>query len=182
MKRTILLLCLAPVMLIAQSKAASTAEYGYLKVAVTPDKAGVFLDGVYMGPAARFARTLKYRLLPGKYEITMSDPRCEDATETVTIEAGKTATITKALTQKPEPKGPFGTLKVESPHNVAAVLLNGHYVGHVDEFDNCVEGLMLPPGSYNLLIEVAGGEAMLSQKVTIEANKTTVVQQDVVKP
>jgi archaellum component FlaF (FlaF/FlaG flagellin family) len=174
MKRTFLVLCLAPVMLLAEG----TSNEGYLKVNVTPDKAGVFLDGVYMGPAARFAHTLKYKLPPGKYQITMSDPRCEDATVSVTIEAGKTAEVPPTtLKPKPEPKGPFGLIKVIAPNNVGGVFLNGEYVGHVDEFDNSVEGLLVPPGTYTVLIEAAGGDGLLEESVTVVADKTVVVQQ-----
>lgn len=174
MKRTLLVLCLAPLALLAEG----SSNDGYLKVNVTPDKAGVFLDGVYMGPAARFARTMKYKLPPGKYQITMSDPRCEDATASVTIEAGKTAEVpATVLKPKPEPKGPFGMIKVIAANNVAGVFLNGQYVGHVDEFDNSVEGLLVPPGNYTILIEAAGGEGILEESVSVAADKTVVVQQ-----
>ena len=174
MKSTLLVLCLAPAMLFA----GGSSTEGYLKVHVTPDKAGVFLDGVYMGPAARFAHTLTYKLPPGKYQITMSDPRCEDATASVTIEAGKTFEVpATTLKSKGEPKGPFGTIKVIAPKDLAGVFLNGEYVGHVDEFDNSVEGLMVPPGSYTILIEAAGGDGLLEEAVTVAADKTVVVQQ-----
>jgi hypothetical protein len=175
MKHALLVLCLAPVILLA----GDSSSDGYLKVNVTPDKAGVFLDGVYMGPAARFAHTLKYKLPPGKYKVTMSDPRCEDATADVTIEAGKTAEV-PATTLKPkgEPKGPFGMIKVISPSNrVAGVFLNGEYVGHVDEFNNCVQGLKVPPGTYTILIEAAGGNGLLEETVAVVADKTVVVEQ-----
>jgi hypothetical protein len=133
MKLTLLLLCLAPAMFVAS---AADSSVGYLKVKVSPDKAGVFVDGQYFGPAARFASTEKYLIAPGKHVITMVDPRCEEATATVQIEAGKTATINQTLKPLPEPKEPFGTLKVISKYNLAAVMINDHFVGHVDEFDN----------------------------------------------
>ena len=174
MKSTWLVLCLAPAMLFA----AGSSTEGYLKVHVTPDKAGVFLDGVYMGPAARFGHASTYKLPPGKYQITMSDPRCEDATASVTIEAGKTAEVpATTLKSKGEPKGPFGLIKVNAPNKVAGVFLNGQYVGHVDEFNNSVQGLMVPPGSYTILIEAAGGDGLLEESVTVAAGKTVVVQQ-----
>ena len=172
MKRTLLFLCLAPVVF------GAGATDGFLKVHVTPDKAGVFLEGTYMGPAARFAHALKYKLPPGKYKVTLSDPRCEDATVDVTIKAGETFEV-PATTLKPkgEPKGPFGMIKVISPERVGGVFLNGEYVGHVDEFNNCVEGLLVNPGTYTILIEKAGGEGVLEEQVTVVADKTVVVQQ-----
>lgn len=173
MKLTLLLLCLVPAMFVAS---AADSSVGYLKVKVSPDKAGVFVDGQYFGPAARFASTEKYLIAPGKHVITMVDPRCEEATATVQIEAGKTATINQTLKPLPEPKEPFGTLKVISKYNQAAVIINDHYVGHVDEFDNAFQGLLINPGTYSVRIDLAGGQTVLSQQVTIAAGKTTVVQ------
>jgi hypothetical protein len=167
-----------PAALFCGSIANSHQELGYLKVNATPDKAGVFLDGVYMGPAARFGSTKKYGLPPGKYEITMIDPRCEDSSATVLIEAGKTATITETLKAKPEPQGPFATLRVICEKNLAAVMVNDHYVGHVDEFNNGLQGLLVGPGTYDVRIDAAGGEALLWQQVTLVAGKTTVVRWD----
>jgi hypothetical protein len=176
MKRLLLIVCLAPALLLARGKGASEPGAGYLKVDATPDKAGVFLDGVYMGPAARFGRTRKYTLPPGSYKITLVDPRCEDAEATVTIEAGKTATVTQALKPKAEPKGPYGTLKIICPYdNVGAVMLNNHYVGHVSEFDGVFQGLLIAPGTYDVRIDMAGGESLLWEKVVVAADKTTVV-------
>jgi hypothetical protein len=177
MKLTLLVLCLAPVMLVAQNKSAKSADKGTLKFSVTPSKAGVFLDGVYMGPAS-----LKYKLPPDKYQITLVDPRFEDATVSVQVEAGKTATVTETLKPKAEPKGPYGELQVACPYKLAAVMLNDRFVGHVSEFRPGMRGLMVTPGNYNVLIELAGGEAILEQVVTIAADKTTLVQQGEAQP
>ena len=179
MKRALLLLFVGPAMLLCGATTADHASVGYLKVNVTPDKAGVFVDGQYYGPAARYASTRKYIIAPGKHVITMVDPRCEDATATVQIEAGKTATITETLKPKTPPRPPYGTLRVICSYNLAAVMLNDEYVGHVDEFNNPVQGLLVAPGTYNVRIDVNGHEeSIVWQRVTIEAGKTTVVRWD----
>lgn len=176
MKSSLLVLCLAPAMLVAQSKAAST-DKGELKLSVTPSKAGVFLDGAYMGPA-----NYKYHLPPGSYQLKFVDPRYEDSTATVQIEAGKTATVTEALKAKPDPAGPYAELQVACPYKMAAVMINDHYVGHVSEFRPGMHGLLLSPGTYNVRIDLAGGEAVLAQQVTLAAGKPTVVTEDVAQP
>ncbi|HUP05035.1 MAG TPA: PEGA domain-containing protein [Bryobacteraceae bacterium] len=176
MKRT-LLFCLVPFALSTCALAASAAD-GYLKVNATPRSAGVYLDGAYLGPAARFGACMKYKLPAGKYEIRVTDPRYEDATASVTIEAGKTAHVDQPLKAKPAPTGPFGLLKIKAPNNTAAVLVNGEFVGHVDEFDNSVEGLLIPPGNYIVRIDLAGNNSVLEQVVTVAANQTTLVTQD----
>jgi hypothetical protein len=176
MIRTLLVVGFASAMLVGGSMAAARTDVGYLKVSVTPDKAGVYVDGQYFGPAARFAETKKYMLAPGQHQIMLADPRYEDATATVQIVAGKTATVTETLKPKPEPKPPFGLLKVVCRPYLAAVMLNDHYVGHVDEFDNGPEGLQVNPGTYDLRIDLSSGDTQLWERVTVTADKTTVVR------
>ena len=176
MSRMLLVVCFASAMLVCECMAATRTDTGYLKVSVTPDKAAVYVDGQYFGPAARFASSRKYLIAPGQHQITLVDPRCEDATATVTIIAGKTAKITETLKPKPEPKPPFGTLKVICPHNLAAVMMNDHFVGHVDEFNNWPQGLQTSPGTYDVRVDLYGGESELWENVTLTANKTTVVR------
>jgi hypothetical protein len=150
-------------------------QTGYLKTKVVPGRAGVFVDGKYVGPAANFGSSRKYALAPGQHEIKLVEPRYEDATTTVTIEAGKTATLTQAMKALPLPQGPFGVLRTKSTDKFAAVYVNDHYMGHNDEFDNPWQGLQLPAGEYTVRIEPASGQAV-TKKVTIEANKTVIVQ------
>ena len=57
-------------------------------------------------------------------------------------------------------------------------MVNDHFVGHVDEFNNVVQGLLLSPGTYDVRIDLAGGEALLWEQVTIAAGKTTIVRWD----
>jgi hypothetical protein len=181
MKRTLLpmLLCFLPASLFCGNVARDGQQVGYLKVNVVPDRAGLFVDGRYFGPAARYGSARKYLMTPGKHEVRLVDPRYEESTATVDIAPGKTATISEALTPKPAPTPPFATLKVIcSPMKLAAVMLNDHYAGHVAEFDGAGQGLQVSPGTYQVRIDVAGGESMLWQQVTLEAGKTTVVQWD----
>jgi hypothetical protein len=176
MSRMLLVACFVSAMLVCGSMAATRGEVGYLKVSVNPDKAGVYVDGQYFGPAARFASARKYEIAPGQHQITLVDPRCEDATATVQIVAGKTAKITETLKPKPEPKPPFATLKIVCPHDLAAVMMNNEFVGHVDEFNNWPQGLQTSPGTYDVRVDLYGGTSELWEKVTLTANKTTVVR------
>ena len=173
-----LLLCFAPAALFCGTIATNYQAAGYLKVDVTPDKAGVFMDGAYLGPAARYGSTRKYLIAPGQHQITMVDPRYEDASATVQIEAGKTAKISESMKAKPEPQAPFATLRVICAKNLAAVMVNDRYVGHVDEFNNGLQGLLVSPGTYDVRIDLGGGEALLWEQVTLAAGKTTVVRWD----
>jgi hypothetical protein len=178
MKRTLLAICLIPAALLCRS-AVNPSTIGYLKVNVVPDRAGLYVDGVYWGPASRFGAARKYLMPPGEHKVTMVDPRCEPSTATVDVFAGKTASISEALTPKPEPKPPFATLKVECGKYIfGGVMLNNNYVGTVSEFDGAGQGLKVSPGTYQVRVDFPGGMSLLWQAVTLEAGKTTTVKWD----
>ena len=73
--------------------AAAQQGSGYLKTKVSPGRAGVFVDGKYVGPAANFGVGRKYAIAPGPHEIRLSEPRYEEMVTKVTIEPGKTTKL-----------------------------------------------------------------------------------------
>src|SRR5262249_18335421 len=79
---------------------------GYLKASVNPGRAGVFVDGKYVGPAANFRVTRKYTVPAGEHEVKLVDPRFEEYTTKVHIEAGKTTKIRETLKPLPLEKPP----------------------------------------------------------------------------
>jgi hypothetical protein len=50
---------------------------GYLKTNVNPGRAGVFIDGKYVGPAGNFGVGRKYTVAAGDHEVKLSEPRYE---------------------------------------------------------------------------------------------------------
>ncbi len=155
--------------------AAQQAGNGYLKVKAHPGRAGVFIDGKYLGPAANFGMARTYSLAAGEHELKLDEPRYESYTTKINVAAGKKTVVSQDLKALPVPKPPFGTLRVKSPDKYAAVYLNGKFMGHSDEFNNGSQGLLLPPGEYDLKVEPTGGGSGTQEKIKIEANQTTVV-------
>src|SRR5690242_19058928 len=51
---------------------------GYLKTKVNPGRAGVFIDGKYVGPAANFRVGRKYSVPAGQHEVKLVEPRYEE--------------------------------------------------------------------------------------------------------
>jgi hypothetical protein len=151
------------------------AQTGILKVKADPGRAGVFVDGKYVGPAANFGSTRSYTVAAGEHEVKLCDPRYQDLVTKVTIEAGKTSVLKEELTALPVPKPPFGTIKTHSKDKYAAVYINGKYYGHNDEFDNFAQGLLLPPGQYEVRIEPTNGTPVV-KTVTVVANQTVTVE------
>jgi PEGA domain-containing protein len=155
---------------------AQPRDSAYLKTKVNPGRAGVFVDGKYVGPAANFKVARKYTLSPGRHEIKLVDPRYEEVNTTVDLVAGKTTTLSQTLKPLPPPKGPFGTLRTESADKFAAVYINDKFYGHADEFSNPAQGVLLPPGEYTVRIEPLSGGGSVEKKVQIEVGKTVVVE------
>ena len=152
------------------------AAPGTLKLNVNPSRAGVFVDGKYVGPAGRFMSARIYSIEAGEHEIKLSDPRYEDIVQKLTITAGQRTELSQTMKRKPEPQGPFGMLRIMHPDELAAVYLNTHFMGHVDEFSNFAQGIKLQAGIYELRIEPTNGSQPVVKSITIEANKTLVVQ------
>jgi hypothetical protein len=159
-------------------------ETGYIRARGKPGDAGVFVNGQYVGPATRFTVPEKYPAPAGDVEVTFKDPRYEDYTTKVTVRLKKTTKIKYALKPVEPAKPPFGRLRLgggepESFMSIAtgdtgAVYINDKFFGYVDELNNPGGGLLLNPGTYDLHIaSPLFGD--IRQKVTIEANKVTVV-------
>ena len=150
-------------------------DMGSLRVKSNPGRAGVFVDGKYLGPAANFKMARTYPVAAGEHEVKLVDPRYEEVTTKVSIQAGKKTTISQTLTPLPPPKPPFGRLRTQNPDKFAAVYVNDKFMGHVDEFDASAQGLLLNPGEYTVRIVPATGQPV-TQTVKIEANQTVLVK------
>lgn len=158
---------------------AATAMYaqqtGYMKAKVEPGRAGVFVDGKYVGPAANFGSGRKYALAPGEHKIKLAEPRYEDLETTITVQPGKTVELKQTMKARPPAKGPFGSVRTKSSDKYAAVYVNDHFMGHAGEFNNPLQVLKLPAGEYDVRIEPANGQPV-RQKVKIEVDKTVIVK------
>jgi hypothetical protein len=153
----------------------SAQQTGQMKVKVDPGRAGVFVDGKYVGPAANFGMGRKYTLPAGEHKIKLAEPRYEDLETTIKVEAGKTVELKQTMKALPVPKGPFGSMRTKNADKFAAVYINDHYMGHVDEFSNAFQVLKLPAGEYNVRIEPSSG-APVSKKVIVVAGQTVIVE------
>ena len=163
---------------------------GYLKTNVDPGRAGVFIDGKYVGPAGNFGVGRKYMVAAGEHEVKLSEPRYKDVVTKVSIQPGKTTKLVENMTWAagywfppdhvwealPPARPPFGTLRTIGSDKFAAVYVNGKFVGHAGEFDNRVQGLLLNPGTYTVkIVPVSGGQGHEKQ-VQIEAGKLAIVR------
>ncbi|MEP7363719.1 MAG: PEGA domain-containing protein [Acidobacteriota bacterium] len=149
---------------------------GYLKTSVDPGRAGVFVDGKYMGPAANFKIARKYTLTVGEHEVRIVDPRYQEVTRKVSIAQGKTTTIAEKLTPVPLATPPFGKLRTDGFAKFSAVYINDKFYGHTDEFNNFAQAMLLNPGEYKIRIVPVDGGAAHEETIKIEADKLTIVK------
>ena len=161
--------------LILVSLTCAAADNGKLKLEVNPGRAGVFVDGKYVGPAANFKIGQTYQVAAGEHEVKLADPRYQEIVKKVTIEAGKKTVIKETMVALPPAKPPFGRLRIENGDHFSAVYVNDRYMGHADEFDNFAQGLLLNPGSYEVRIVPLNG-APMTKTVTVEAEKTVIIK------
>ena len=163
---------------------AAAQDSGYIKAYGAPGDAGVWVNGKYIGPSHRFTLSEKYAVPSGDVEVTFKEPRYEEYSTKVTVKPHKTTKVKYAMKKLPEPKGPFGRLRLgggeaDSFISVAAgdtgpIYLNDRFVGYVDELNNAGGGLLVNPGTYDLSVD-SQKFGQIHQKVTIEANKVTVI-------
>ena len=157
---------------------AQKADTGKLKTKVNPGRAGVFVDGKYLGPAANFRVARTYSLPAGEHELLLTEPRYKDITTKITIQPGKTTVVSQVMEPLPKPKPPFGRLRVVqgSSNKFGAVYLNEKYMGHIDEFSNSSQGLLINPGEYELRVASVGGGPDHMEKINIKENQTTTIK------
>jgi len=151
----------------------AAADNGKLKTEVSPGRAGVFVDGKYVGPAANFKIARTYEVAAGEHEIKLEEPRYQEVVKKVNITAGKTTVMKETMVALPLAKPPFGKLRIEHPDHFAAVYVNDRFMGHVDEFSNFAQALLLNPGTYEVRVVPTTG-APITKSVTIEAEKTVI--------
>ncbi len=164
------------ILLTASMLVCAAADNGHLKTEVNPGRAGVFIDGKYVGPAANFKVGQTYEVAAGEHEVKLVDPRYEPIVTKVTVTAGKKTVLKETMKEIPLPKPPFGKLRTENADHFAAVYVNGDFVGHVDEFSNPFQTLSLVPGQYEVKIVPVNGQNPVTKSVTIVADKTVLVK------
>lgn len=147
-----------------------------IRVQADPSVAGLFIDGKYVGPTENFHISIPYEVSPGEHTIRLVDPRFEEYETKVTAVAGKTTKFDFKLTAKQIPTPPFGKVRtIQGASKYTAVYLNQQYVGHVDEFSNIKQRLLVPPGSYLIRFENPESGATYEESITITANQTTTI-------
>ncbi|MEI9814834.1 MAG: PEGA domain-containing protein [Acidobacteriota bacterium] len=154
----------------------SAQQTGSLRVKTNSGRAGVFVDGRFLGPAANFGHVRTYQVAAGPHELTLREPRYEDLTMPITVTANSKTTIEPKMKEREAPRPPYGVLKVVGFKKYSPVYINDVFMGHADEFDLWRQGLLINPGEYDLRVMSPEGEKLLERKIKIVEKKTETVK------
>src|SRR5438094_540931 len=121
-------------------------------------KAGVWVDGQYVGFVKELNGDKKMLLLPGKHEIVVRQAWYQDYVEQALLEPGEIHTIKLAMAKESHVVTADATseLKIDATPPRAAVFVDEQFSGHVDEFDGVGKTMMLTPGKHRVRVALPG--------------------------
>jgi hypothetical protein len=121
-------------------------------------KAGVWVDGQYVGYVKELNGDKKMLLLPGKHQIIVRQAWYQDYVEQALLEPGEIHTIKLAMARQSSAGAAAATseLKIAATPPRAAVFVDEQFAGHVDEFDGAGKAMLLTPGQHRVRIALPG--------------------------
>ena len=121
-------------------------------------KAGVWVDGQYVGSVQELNGDKKLLLLPGKHEILVRQAWYKDFVEQIVLEPGEVHKVSVRMTKDGQPAAASATgeLKISATPARAAVFVDEQFAGHVDEFDGVGKAMLLTPGQHHVRIALPG--------------------------
>src|SRR5256885_12771590 len=115
-------------------------------------KAGVWVDGQYVGFVKELNGDKKMLLLPGKHEIVVRQAWYQDYVEQALLEPGEIHTIKLAMAKESHvaTAGGISQLKIEATLLPGAAFLDKEFAGHDAEFDGVWQTQLLTPGKHTV--------------------------------
>ena len=133
----------------------------HLKGASRVEKtSGVWIDGQYLGYLKELNGSKKILLLPGEHEVLVRQAGYRDFDQKVMMQPGEKQDLRVAMekdltVQYPDVKETAEIKMVVAPVR-AAVFVDGLFLGHVAEFDNSGQALLVAPGKRKITISLPG--------------------------
>jgi hypothetical protein len=142
-------------------------------------RAGVWVDGQYVGYVDELKGDKEILLLPGEHEISVRQTGYLDFTQKVLIEPAKETSLEIALERNPHAQFSAVTsqIKLKVTPDRAAVFVDGAFAGTVHEFGGVGRAMLVSPGKHHVKIDLAGYRPfdtdvnlLPHQKVTIKTD------------
>lgn len=144
-------------------------------------KAGVWVDGQYVGSVDEANHDRKLMVLPGKHEVVVRQAWYQDFLAAITLEPGETHTLKLTMEKIPVrvPEDPAKVRLVVYPVR-AAVFVDEQFTGLVNEFNDSGKWLLVSPGQHKIRIALPGYQPfetvvtlLPNQKMKMETNLMT---------
>jgi PEGA domain-containing protein len=147
-----------------------------------PDKtAGVWVDGQYVGFVSELKADKKILLLPGEHEIAVRQTGYFELTQKIVTEPGKKTILAIKLEKNPQAQfsAVNGEIKLEVTPERAAVFVDGHFAGTVNQFRGVGRAMLVAPGNHHIKIDLVGYQPFETD-VTLLAKQKITVKTDLV--
>jgi hypothetical protein len=134
--------------------------------------AGVWVDGQYLGYVNELKGSKKILLLPGVHQFVFRETGYKPFRKDFTITPGHKDSYLIWMEKDPQAQYPTtpAEVKISVHPGRAAVFVDNHFVGHVDEFDGPGQAMLLSPGRHHFKI-VLPGYKPFETDVTLLANQ-----------
>jgi hypothetical protein len=142
-----------------------------------PDKtAGVWVDGQYVGFVNELRDDKKILLLPGEHEISVRQTGYLELTQKIVLEPGKKTIMAIRLAKNPQAQfsAVNGEIKLEVTPERAAVFVDGHFAGTVNQFRGVGRAMLVAPGSHHIKIDLVGYQPFETDVTLLAKQKITV--------
>src|SRR5271156_5702374 len=150
-------------------------EVGFTATTKPDRTAGVWVDGQYVGFVNELKGDKKILLLPGEHEISLRQTGYFELTQKIVAEPGKKTIITVSMQRNPNADFPkvTGEIKLEVTPDRAAVFVDGHFAGTVNQFRGAGRGMLVAPGNHHIKIDLVGYQPFETDVTLLAKQKIT---------
>ena len=146
-------------------------------------RAGVWIDGQYLGYLKELKGKRKVLLLPGEHTLELTLAGYEKVQTSVLVEPGEKKTYKVKMVPDPNAvyahKSETGQVQISIKPDRAAVFVNGHYAGHVDAY-NGRSGLRVTAGKHKFKIALPGYQPFETE-LSVRAGQHYRIETDLVR-
>ncbi len=138
--------------------------------------AGVWVDGQYVGFVSELRDNKKVLLLPGAHDIAVRQTGYFELTDKIVAEPAKKTILTVKLEKNPQAQfsAVTGEIKLEVTPERAAVFVDGHFAGTVNQFRGAGRAMLIAPGNHHIKIDLVGYQPFETDVTLLAKQKITV--------
>lgn len=157
-----------------------TGEMKFEGVTYVEKKAGVWVDGQYLGYLKELKGRKKIVLLPGEHQIIARRAGYDDFVRTIVIEPGQGQTVRVLMykTRGVPPQEDTAKLKFSVKPRRAAVFLDDKFMGPASDFHGSMK---VAPGRHMVRIELPGYRTYETSVDAVIAKKKTEIKVELPK-